>query len=40
MSPSPNIYHQAIAGRIYALLLQFLDKKPLGEVFVAPLDVS
>jgi Uma2 family endonuclease len=39
MSPSPNIYHQAIAGRIYALLLQFLDKKPLGEVFVAPLDV-
>jgi Uma2 family endonuclease len=39
MSPSPNIFHQAIAGRIYALLLQFLEKKPLGEVFVAPLDV-
>jgi Uma2 family endonuclease len=39
MSPSPNIYHQAIAGRIYSLLLRFLEKKPLGEVFVAPLDV-
>jgi Uma2 family endonuclease len=39
MSPSPNIYHQAIVTRISALLLQFLDKKPLGEVFVAPLDV-
>ncbi len=39
MSPSPNIYHQAVAGRIYSLLLQFLEKKPLGEVFVAPLDV-
>jgi Uma2 family endonuclease len=39
MSPSPNIYHQAIAGRIYSMLLQFLEKRPLGEVFVAPLDV-
>ncbi len=39
MSPSPNIYHQAIVGRIYAALLQFLEKKPLGQVFVAPLDV-
>jgi Uma2 family endonuclease len=39
MSPSPNIYHQAIAGRIYSVLLQFLEKHPLGEVFVAPLDV-
>jgi Uma2 family endonuclease len=39
MSPSPNIYHQALVGRIYSLLLQFLEKKPLGEVFVAPLDV-
>jgi len=39
MSPSPNIFHQALVGRIYSLLLQFLEKKPLGEVFVAPLDV-
>ena len=39
MSPSPNIYHQAFVGRIYSLLLRFLEKKPLGEVFVAPLDV-
>ena len=39
MSPSPNIYHQAIVGRIYALLLRFLERRPLGEVFVAPLDV-
>jgi Uma2 family endonuclease len=38
-SPSPNIYHQAIAGRICSMLLRFLEKKPLGEVFVAPLDV-
>jgi Uma2 family endonuclease len=38
-SPSPNIYHQAIVTRIGTLLLRFLEKKPLGEVFVAPLDV-
>jgi Uma2 family endonuclease len=39
MSPSPNIYHQAVVIRIATLLRQFLDKKPMGEVFVAPLDV-
>jgi Uma2 family endonuclease len=39
LSPSPSIYHQAIVGRILFLLLQFLDKKQVGEVFVAPLDM-
>src|SRR5436309_8842113 len=39
MSPSPNMFHQDIAGRIYAMILQFLEKKPLGEVFISPLDV-
>ena len=39
MSPSPNIYHQAIVTRICTLLMQFLEKKPLGEVLIAPLDV-
>jgi Uma2 family endonuclease len=39
MSPSPNTFHQYIAGNIHRLLGNFLDKHPLGEVFVAPLDV-
>lgn len=39
MSPSPNLFHQAIAGTIYSLLSRFLEKKPLGQVFIAPLDV-
>lgn len=39
MSPSPNIHHQRIVGRIHWLLLQYLEKKPLGEVIVSPLDV-
>lgn len=39
MSPSPNIYHQAVVTRICALLSRFLEENPLGEVLVAPLDV-
>ena len=39
MSPSPNIYHQAVVTRICAVLLRFLEENPLGEVLVAPLDV-
>jgi len=39
MSPSPKTYHQMIIGRIYSLIGQFLEKHPLGEVFLAPLDV-
>src|SRR5438093_5402169 len=39
MSPSPETYHQSIAGRIYSQILGFLEKKPIGEVFIAPLDV-
>src|SRR6266478_7109534 len=39
MSPSPATYHQIIAGRIHFLILRFLERKPIGEVFIAPLDV-
>ncbi len=39
MSPSPETYHQSIAGRIYPIILRFLEGKPIGEVFIAPLDV-
>jgi Uma2 family endonuclease len=39
MRPSPDTYHQSIAGRIYALIFGFLEKNPIGEVFIAPLDV-
>jgi Uma2 family endonuclease len=39
MSPSPKTYHQSIAGKIYSILDQFLAKHPLGEVYIAPLDV-
>ena len=39
MSPSPNTFHQNITGNIYFLLRQHLSKNPVGEVFMAPLDV-
>ena len=39
MWPAPDTFHQSIAGNIYSILRQFLEKHPLGEVFIAPLDV-
>jgi Uma2 family endonuclease len=39
MSPSPNTFHQIITGRIHQLIANYLEKHPLGEVFIAPLDV-
>ncbi len=39
MSPSPSLSHQDVAGRLYAVILGFLEKQRLGEVFIAPVDV-
>ncbi len=39
MAPAPNLYHQAVAGNIYALLREQVAKKRLGQVFIAPCDV-
>lgn len=39
MSPSPNTFHQIVTGRIYSQILRFLERHPLGEVFIAPLDI-
>ena len=39
MSPSPSTFHQVVLGRIYSIILRYLEKNPIGEVFIAPLDV-
>ena len=39
MSPSPNIKHQRISGRLFAALYNFLQQHPLGEIFDAPCAV-
>lgn len=39
VTPSPNIRHQVISGRLHALMWMYLDSHPIGHVFHAPLDV-
>ncbi len=39
MAPAPNLFHQSIAGNIYALLVVFLARNLVGKVFIAPCDV-
>ena len=39
MSPSPNTFHQVVLGRIYSIIVRYLEKNPIGEAFFAPLDV-
>jgi Uma2 family endonuclease len=39
MSPSPNLNHQRVVGRIFSALLTFTETRKVGEVFIAPLDV-
>lgn len=39
MAPAPNVYHQTVTLNLGRMLAGFLDRKPLGRVFVAPVDV-
>ena len=39
MSPSPNTSHQNIAGSVYRLIGNYVEKEQLGDLFIAPLDV-
>jgi Uma2 family endonuclease len=39
MAPVPNLFHQSIAGNVYAMLAVFLAKMSAGKVFIAPCDV-
>jgi Uma2 family endonuclease len=39
MSPAPNRYHQTISRNIEFMLLKYLEKHPLGELYDAPFDV-
>ncbi len=37
--PSPGSSHQREGGRLYRFLCDFVEKRNLGEIFIAPLDV-
>ena len=39
MAPSPSTYHQRIVRRLAHILGDFTERRGLGEVFLAPLDV-
>ncbi len=39
MSPAPNRYHQVISRNIEFLLMKYLEKHPVGELYDAPFDV-
>jgi Uma2 family endonuclease len=39
VTPSPNIRHQEISGRLYLLIGTWLQQHPIGRIFYAPLDV-
>ncbi len=39
MAPAPNIAHQTITFNLGRLIADHLDSKPVGRVFVAPVDV-
>ena len=39
VTPSPNIRHQEISGRLYLLIGTWLNSRRLGKIFYAPLDV-
>jgi Uma2 family endonuclease len=40
VTPAPTPRHQAIQLRLGSLLLTYLDKQPLGRVFVSPIDLA
>jgi Uma2 family endonuclease len=39
MSPSPSREHQKVLIKLTALLFEFLNKNPVGELFSAPFDI-
>ena len=39
VTPTPKLSHQAIVGRLYLPIANFLAATPIGRIFFAPLDV-
>jgi Uma2 family endonuclease len=39
VTPSPNTRHQRIVGSLYLLIANWLEARPIGQIFLAPYDV-
>ena len=40
VSPSPRLWHQRLVGRLHLALGEYLRGHPVGEVLIAPADIS
>jgi Uma2 family endonuclease len=39
VTPSPNLWHQKVLGRLHLVIGSWLQANPIGEMFLSPLDV-
>jgi Uma2 family endonuclease len=39
VSPAPNMHHQGAVGNIFGLIWSYLQTRPIGRVFGAPVDI-
>ena len=40
VTPSPRLWHQRVAGRLYRVVDEYLERTGTGVVFFAPADIS
>lgn len=40
VTPSPRPWHPVVAGRLHAALHSYLEREPVGAVFMSPADIS
>ena len=39
VSPSPNVKHQRVLGKLFGVVQSYLEEHPVGEIFCGPPDV-
>jgi Uma2 family endonuclease len=39
VTPSPNTRHQTIVGNLHFLMREWLERQPVGKIFLSPFDV-
>lgn len=39
VTPAPSADHQAAVGKLYRFLAEYLDREPVGYVFLSPADI-
>lgn len=39
VTPAPSLRHQEVAGRLYVALIEAIERRRRGRVFIAPVDV-